>query len=69
LWAAVAKTREKLIERYGVESFNIGLNDGAPAGQTIAHAHIHIIPRRTSDVPDPRGGIRWVIADKAPYWK
>ena len=43
-------------------------NDGLAAGQTVSHAHVHIIPRRQGDVADPRGGIRWVIADNAPYW-
>lgn len=47
---------------------NIGLNDGQAAGQTVTHAHIHVIPRRHGDVPDPRGGVRWVIPSKAAYW-
>jgi diadenosine tetraphosphate (Ap4A) HIT family hydrolase len=50
------------------DGFNVGINDGAAAGQTIAHAHIHVIPRRKGDVPDPRGGVRWIIPEKAPYW-
>jgi diadenosine tetraphosphate (Ap4A) HIT family hydrolase len=48
--------------------FNIGINDGPAAGQTVAHAHVHIIPRYLHDVPDPRGGIRWILAAKARYW-
>ena len=44
------------------------MNDGLAAGQTIAHAHIHVIPRRTGDVADPRGGIRWIMPEKAKYW-
>jgi diadenosine tetraphosphate (Ap4A) HIT family hydrolase len=47
---------------------NIGTNIGAAAGQTVEHAHIHVIPRRDGDVRDPRGGIRWVIPEKARYW-
>jgi 3-hydroxyisobutyrate dehydrogenase-like beta-hydroxyacid dehydrogenase len=50
------------------EAFNIGVNDGELAGQTVAHAHIHVIPRRRGDVPDPRGGVRWVVPDRARYW-
>lgn len=48
--------------------FNIGVNDGPAAGQTIPHLHIHLIPRYTGDLPDPRGGVRWVIPHKADYW-
>jgi len=50
------------------DSFNIGINDGPAAGQTVPHLHIHLIPRYTGDVPDPRGGVRWIIPDKADYW-
>mgnify|MGYP005838861415 FL=1 len=48
--------------------YNIGLNIGQAAGQTVAHAHIHVIPRYTGDVPDPRGGVRFVIPAKGRYW-
>lgn len=48
--------------------FNIGINDGAAAGQTVPHLHIHLIPRYEGDLPDPRGGVRWVIPAKADYW-
>jgi diadenosine tetraphosphate (Ap4A) HIT family hydrolase len=44
------------------------VNDGFAAGQTVEHAHVHVISRRKGDVTDPRGGIRWVIDDKANYW-
>ena len=47
---------------------NIGINDGAAAGQTVPHLHIHLIPRFAGDQADPRGGVRWVIPDKADYW-
>ena len=50
------------------DGFNIGLNDGAAAGQTVAQVHVHVIPRYNGDVPDPRGGIRHVIPEKARYW-
>jgi diadenosine tetraphosphate (Ap4A) HIT family hydrolase len=50
------------------DAFNLGLNDGTVAGQTIPQFHFHIIPRYTGDVPDPRGGIRQVIPSKARYW-
>lgn len=50
------------------DGYNIGINDGAAAGQTIAHLHIHLIPRYKGDKDDPRGGIRWLIPEKARYW-
>ncbi len=49
--------------------YNLGFNDGAAAGQTVMHAHLHLIPRYENDVPDPRGGLRWVLPDKAVYWE
>ena len=51
-----------------VEDFNIGLNDGPAAGQTMPQFHLHVIPRRMGDVQDPRGGVRWVIPNRARYW-
>ena len=50
-----------------VSGFNIGMNSGDAAGQTIGHAHVHLIPRRNGDVEDPRGGVRGVIPGKAVY--
>ena len=50
-----------------VQGFNIGMNAGAVAGQTIFHCHIHLIPRRAGDVESPRGGVRHVIPGKGHY--
>ena len=50
------------------DGYNIGINDGAAAGQTVPHLHIHLIPRYIGDRPDPRGGVRWIIPEKADYW-
>ena len=50
------------------EAFNLGVNDGKAAGQTMPQFHFHVIPRRAGDVADPRGGVRWVIPEKAQYW-
>ena len=69
LWDLVERVRERLVEEHHPDGFNIGLNDGIAAGQTVPHVHIHVIPRYDGDVPDPRGGIRWVIPDKAQYWE
>ena len=52
----------------GVEGVNVGLNSGEAAGQTVFHAHVHVIPRRSGDVEDPRGGVRGVIPATADYW-
>jgi diadenosine tetraphosphate (Ap4A) HIT family hydrolase len=68
LWSLVAGVRKLLAEKFHSAAFNIGVNDGTEAGQTVGHAHIHVIPRYAGDVPDPRGGIRWIIPDKAKYW-
>ena len=50
-----------------ITGFNIGMNCGESAGQTIFHAHIHLIPRRDGDTPNPTGGVRGVIPDKMCY--
>jgi len=51
------------------DGFNIGINDGPSAGQTVPHLHIHLIPRYKNDQADPRGGVRWIIPEKAKYWE
>ncbi len=68
VWEAVAWVREDLARQFRPDGFTIGLNDGRAAGQTVMHAHVHVIPRHVGDVTDPRGGIRHVIAEKACYW-
>jgi len=57
-----------LDQEFRPSGYNIGINDGADAGQTVPHLHIHLIPRYPSDRVDPRGGVRWVLPDKADYW-
>jgi diadenosine tetraphosphate (Ap4A) HIT family hydrolase len=69
LWELVSRVRSILTTRFSPDAFNIGINDGEAAGQTVPHAHVHIIPRYCGDVPDPRGGIRWIIPEKAIYWE
>jgi diadenosine tetraphosphate (Ap4A) HIT family hydrolase len=63
----VALIRTKLAAELRPDGFKIGVNDGPAAGQTVPHARGHVIPRRAGDVPDPRGGVRWVIPAKAAY--
>jgi len=50
-----------------VQAFNLGINAGEEAGQTIFHSHVHLIPRRKGDTPTPRGGVRGVIPSKQQY--
>lgn len=59
---------QQLQEQLKPDGFNIGINDGTAAGQTVMHLHIHLIPRYVGDQPDPRGGVRWIFPDKAAYW-
>ncbi len=68
VWALVDDVRADLVAEFSPDGFNVGLNSGAAAGQTVDHAHVHVIPRFHNDVPDPRGGIRWVLPEHADYW-
>ena len=52
--------RQSLLEERSPDGFNIGINDGSAAGQTIMHLHIHLIPRYSGDTDDSRGGVRWI---------
>jgi diadenosine tetraphosphate (Ap4A) HIT family hydrolase len=63
----VCSVRRKIIDEFNPQGFNVGVNDGRAAGQTVMHAHIHIIPRYDGDHPDPRGGIRGVIPAMKVY--
>ena len=60
------KTELKILDDT-ITGFNIGMNIGEDAGQTIFHCHIHIIPRRQGDTTNPRGGVRGVIPKKQSY--
>lgn len=66
--ALLDKAKVVLEEKYQPDAFNIGINDGPAAGQTVPHLHLHLIPRYEGDVTDARGGVRWVIPEKADYW-
>lgn len=61
------KVQEILSEKFNPDGFNVGINVGEKAGQTVNHVHIHIIPRYNGDVEEPRGGVRGVIPDKQKY--
>jgi diadenosine tetraphosphate (Ap4A) HIT family hydrolase len=69
VFSLAMKLHEELHARFSFDGMNIGINVGAAAGQTVGHAHLHLIPRYMGDVADPRGGIRWVLPRKARYWE
>jgi cytochrome c-type biogenesis protein CcmI len=63
------EVRTGLDREYRPDGYNIGLNNGVAAGQTVMHVHMHLIPRYAGDATAPRGGVRWIFPDKAAYWK
>jgi diadenosine tetraphosphate (Ap4A) HIT family hydrolase len=69
LLQALQAAKKELSQQYAPDGYNIGINDGIAAGQTVMHLHIHLIPRYHGDCPDPRGGVRWIFPQKAVYWK
>lgn len=69
LLCGIALTCSVIRQRHQPDGFNVGMNLGQAAGQTIPHLHLHVIPRYAGDVADPRGGIRWVLPERAAYWR
>ena len=67
LYTVLHQSKTLLIETYLPDGFNIGINEGEAAGQTVPHLHIHLIPRYEGDVVCPRGGVRGVIPNKKEY--
>lgn len=65
--ALVDVLKDEIDAEYSPVGYNVGFNDGAGAGQTVFHLHVHVIPRYEGDVPDPRGGIRHVIPGRGNY--
>lgn len=66
--AALDAAKREIEAEFAPADYNIGINDGPAAGQTVPHLHVHLIPRYLGDQPDPRGGVRWVIPAAARYW-
>lgn len=69
LLRALDEAKGVLDKEFNPPAYNIGINDGLAAGQTVPHLHIHLIPRFEGDCDDPRGGVRWIFPKKARYWR
>lgn len=69
VWRLVPEVRAHVDARFRPHGYNLGVNVGPAAGQTVWHAHLHVVPRYEGDVADPRGGIRWILPDRARYWE
>ena len=67
MFELINKAKSIIDKKYSPDSYNIGINNGKEAGQTIFHLHIHLIPRYKCDVKDPRGGVRHIIPSKGAY--
>ena len=67
LWRAVEGVKAELDASTAPDGYNVGFNAGAAAGQTVMHLHVHVIPRRSGDMDDPRGGVRGVIQNRQKY--
>lgn len=71
-WAAVSvalvRAKARVDAEHHPDGYNVGVNVGEAAGQTVQHLHVHLIPRYSGDLPDPRGGVRWVLPAHAAYW-
>ena len=68
MWSLVGLVRSALEPRYRPDGYNLGVNVGPVAGQTVAHAHLHVIPRYAGDVDDPGGGSAGSFPARARYW-
>lgn len=67
LWSIVSQAKQMVDEAYQPDGYNVGINVGHWAGQSIPHLHIHVIPRYQGDVENPKGGVRGVIPAKKLY--
>ena len=63
----IDEVKTQLDREFSPDGYNVGFNIGEAAGQTVMHLHVHVIPRFRGDVPDPTGGVRWVIPHRANY--
>lgn len=66
-WRLLNEVKRLVADRFSPDGFNVGINVGAIAGQTVPHVHLHLIPRYRGDVEEPRGGVRGVIPSRQQY--
>ena len=67
--ALAGRVHDRLAATHAPDGWNLGVNVGEAGGQTIGHVHLHVIPRYRGDRDDPRGGVRWILPKRAPYWE
>jgi len=67
LWQLMHLAKVQIDAEFAPVDYNIGINDGPRAGQTVPHVHIHLMPRYPDDTADPRGGVRRIISERAIY--
>jgi len=67
IMALVVEAKEICDKQFHPDGYNVGVNVGTAAGQTVMHAHVHVIPRYEGDMPDPTGGVRHVIPGRGKY--
>ena len=67
LSASIVAAKQIIEQTQQPDGYNIGMNCGAAAGQTVLHFHCHVIPRYSGDMPNPRGGVRHCVAGKGDY--
>lgn len=67
IFSLLDEAKKVVDEKYGPDAYNIGMNLGEEAGQSVMHLHVHLIPRYKGDVENPRGGVRGVIPSKKDY--
>ena len=68
LLANLEEAKKILDKKFSPDGYNIGINDGEFAGQTVMHLHTHLIPRFSGDKEQAKGGVRWIFPEKANYW-